>query len=138
MPFEHAARSHVGRKRKNNEDAMLSLPGRALWAVADGMGGHAAGDVASALVVQWLSQLPPGAGKDAVRAAIEDANQTLWEMGQKKGRTMGSTVVALAAEKINFPVFGWATAALIFGAMACSNCSPMTTAWCSSWSMPAI
>jgi serine/threonine protein phosphatase PrpC len=102
MPFEQAARSHVGRKRKNNEDAMLSLPGRALWAVADGMGGHAAGDVASALVVQWLSQLPPGAGKDAVRAAIEDANQTLWEMGQKKGRTMGSTVVALAAEKNQF------------------------------------
>src|SRR5438445_90141 len=47
MRFECVTRTHVGCRRKINEDSLLSRPG--LWAVADGMGGHEAGEVASAL-----------------------------------------------------------------------------------------
>ena len=48
-------RSDVGRVRHHNEDSVLV--GQRLWAVADGMGGHAAGDIASALVIEGLRPL---------------------------------------------------------------------------------
>ena len=49
--------SDVGRRRKINEDACLALPERGLWLVADGMGGHDAGDLASSMVVESLQDL---------------------------------------------------------------------------------
>ena len=42
---------HTGMVRDHNEDAVVSLPGQGLWAVADGMGGHARGDYASQAVI---------------------------------------------------------------------------------------
>src|SRR6201996_89863 len=97
MRFETVARTHIGCRRKANEDAMLTRPDLGLWAVADGMGGHEAGEVASALVVETLGQSETG-GTSAERAcaAIEDANDQLWNMTMAgKPRTIGSTVVAL-------------------------------------------
>jgi protein phosphatase len=52
--LEYSAATDVGLKRINNEDRYLSLPERGLWLVADGMGGHAAGEVASAIVCDTL------------------------------------------------------------------------------------
>ena len=103
MGFEVVTRTHVGHRRKINEDALLSRPDLGLWAVADGMGGHDAGEVASALVVEGLGSIPsglaPNAQADAVRAILQGVNTRLREMGGEgpQARTIGSTVVALTA-----------------------------------------
>jgi serine/threonine protein phosphatase PrpC len=100
MRFEQVERSHVGCRRKVNEDASLARQDLGLWAVADGVGGQMAGDVASAMVVEKLGQAVVGPGvikrKQAARAAIEDANQALWNMACATKGALGSTVVALA------------------------------------------
>jgi serine/threonine-protein phosphatase Stp1 len=106
MRFEQAARSHVGCRRKNNEDALICRPEIGLWAVADGMGGHAAGDVASALVVKSLGDMAAPAGIAALRKATEEAlgraNHEIYRLSSEEGRTMGSTVVTLLVEKDGF------------------------------------
>ena len=108
MLFYHTARTHVGLRRRLNEDAWLALPDRGLWAVADGMGGHHRGDLASALVIEALKPCPAdlsAGGRAAwVRAALRDANRRLVEMAQAEDpqHTMGATVVALAAEAGGF------------------------------------
>lgn len=96
-----AAATDVGSKRRINEDALLERPDAGLWVVADGMGGHAAGDVASHAVVHPLSLVQrPDALADFVEA-VEDAlmsvNQQLRDYATQElgGRTVGSTVVVL-------------------------------------------
>jgi serine/threonine protein phosphatase PrpC len=100
MLFNHVARTHAGRRRKVNEDALLARQDLGLWAVADGVGGQTAGDVASALVVDRLERAGGGQSvmdrTDAARTAIQDANAALWRMACAKSKTIGSTVVALA------------------------------------------
>jgi serine/threonine protein phosphatase PrpC len=108
MGFDCIARTHVGCRRKLNEDALMARPELGLWAVADGMGGHDAGEVASALIVNSLALGAPGldlnARVAAVATTLRDANDKLVAMAQDGpgGRTIGSTVVAIAADAVAF------------------------------------
>ena len=101
MGFECVSRTHPGLKRKVNEDSILVRTERGLWAVADGMGGHEAGDVASSSVVEALSIVPPNANierfvKDAM-TALQNVNHQLIQLARQgtHPRTIGSTVVSL-------------------------------------------
>ena len=96
------ARTDVGPVRSRNEDAYLVQPQRGLWAVADGMGGHAFGDLASRAVVDALAALPPP--RDiadfiaSARASLGHVNQALRASAlERHVPVIGSTVVALLA-----------------------------------------
>jgi protein phosphatase len=98
-----AARSDTGCVRQINEDAVLDCPERGLWAVADGMGGHAVGDLASRMVIETLSQVTDA--DDGLAGVIEQARKRLLdanamlreEAARRQVARIGSTVVMLAA-----------------------------------------
>lgn len=113
MAFECVSRTDVGLRRKVNEDSLMVRTDRGLWAVADGMGGHDAGDVASAKVTEALLLLPVVYGLDAMVesavVALKRANRELIALAAANGaqRTIGSTVVGLAIAGEQFRCF-WA------------------------------
>ena len=91
----------VGNVRKINEDAILDRPQSGLWVVADGMGGHEAGDIASKSIVTALGQLGeydrPREFVDAVEDRLIDVNRRLYDASSADGRVIGSTVAAVLA-----------------------------------------
>jgi len=104
--WRSAARTDIGKVRQRNEDAFLECPKRGLWAVADGMGGHSGGDIASQLIVANLADLPLygdfDAHLNAVRQCLRWTNrrlsQELTVSAANPLGIMGSTVVALLLE----------------------------------------
>ncbi|MDZ7622594.1 MAG: protein phosphatase 2C domain-containing protein [Candidatus Competibacteraceae bacterium] len=103
--WSSAGRSHVGMVRAINEDACLVMPEIGLWAVADGMGGHEAGDLASRMVVEALQQVPPPADwpdfLQSVRETLHAVNRQLREESAQRyqNRTIGTTAVVLLAHE---------------------------------------
>lgn len=103
MRFESVSRTDVGLRRKINEDSVFADPQRGLWAVADGMGGHEAGEVASNMVTDALRCLPVVSDIDELMDRTADAlrqvNRDLVDLarsGGRQGQTIGTTVVGLA------------------------------------------
>lgn len=111
MRFDCASRTNVGLKRKINEDSLFADAERGLWAVADGMGGHEAGEVASATVVKALQNLPPVEDLDELAIVVQDAlagaNRQLIDLARSNGsqQTIGTTVVGLAIANGDFRCF---------------------------------
>ncbi len=113
LDFQLGRRTHPGKVRKNNEDSMLcielsrmnqnSIQPICLVAIADGMGGHASGELASNLVIDAIAQI--GAFElvalqnpsfdefgDWIKRATQAANQAVYEARQNAGNDMGSTL----------------------------------------------
>ncbi|HWV15453.1 MAG TPA: protein phosphatase 2C domain-containing protein [Cellvibrio sp.] len=100
------AASHPGLKRSNNEDCLLSSPETGLWLVADGMGGHEAGEVASAIVLDTLAKLAQDQAHFSLTQAIQTAHKDILDSAAAGigAAGMGSTVVALLSRKKNYQV----------------------------------
>jgi len=108
-----AGLTDVGTVRPLNEDSFVCQPDIGLWTVADGMGGHDGGSVASKLIVDNLSKLSSKVNLDDyvndIEKAIKAANDHLLEYSrvQLNGRIIGSTFVSLLI-KGNVGVCLWA------------------------------
>ena len=100
--FRSWAVTHPGAKRKHNEDAYVDRPDLGVWAVADGAGGHAAGEVASGMIAEALQAIPMGLSPSEllaqVRLAIEHTHVALREEAARRGPDVlvASTVVVLS------------------------------------------
>lgn len=89
-------RTHPGKRRKVNQDALLALP--TLFVVADGMGGHDAGEIASAITVDVMGTRATAGSlsRPTVLAAIRSADEQIGDMATRSGTTMGTTVCGVA------------------------------------------
>ncbi len=92
-------RTDVGRVRKQNEDSVYAADAQRLFAVADGMGGHRAGEVASAMAVEALHMRLQSRQPDLrlMRQAFEEANGQIAaaSAGEERLQGMGTTMTAL-------------------------------------------
>lgn len=113
IDWQSAGITHKGNVRVDNEDAYIVRPADGVWAVADGMGGHHAGEVASRAVVDGLAGLVAADSLNtltlACRTCLDEVNMNLYEEGQKyKPQMMGTTVVVMMSR-------GWQGAMLWAG-----------------------
>jgi len=108
MRFQSWAASHPGAVRSHNEDAFVDRPDLGLWAVADGAGGHDAGEVASGMLKEALDALPAGLSASEllsqVRLRVGEVHQALREEAARRGphAMIASTLVVLLARDGHF------------------------------------
>lgn len=105
--FETGAATDTGCVRDHNEDNLLTMPEVGVWLVADGMGGHAAGDFASGAIVESVSSLGVPVSAPDLQARFMDrilrAHQAIQrQSAQLNGATVGATLVALLSYDRHF------------------------------------
>jgi protein phosphatase len=95
------AATDVGRARERNEDSYLAMP--PVFIVADGMGGHRGGNVASSLAMQVMSGLSNGGTSEALAERVRQANNAILERarGDRSLQGMGTTITATSFENGN-------------------------------------
>ncbi len=96
LTLRWGAVTDTGKVRRLNEDAMLAAPG--VFVVADGMGGHAAGDVASRLTIEAFAEIVTGGALElsVIAEVVSDANQRVREFaGEHAHEGMGATLVGV-------------------------------------------
>ena len=111
QPWVGVGLTDIGRVRKKNQDAFSLDNEHQLWVLADGMGGHAGGEIASQIAVETLpdffksqlnektsNALPAAALENLLAQGIESANQRIRDQARQTPeiKGMGTTVVALA------------------------------------------
>jgi serine/threonine protein phosphatase Stp1 len=105
--------TNVGKVRKHNEDSLLERTEAGMWVVADGMGGHDGGDVASQMIVNSLKKVHEGI---SLERYIDDVEDRLIDVNKKlivkasqssKRTTIGSTVVMMLAYD-KYCIYMWA------------------------------
>jgi protein phosphatase len=110
--FESGAATHVGKVRQQNEDSYLVSTASGVWAVADGMGGHTAGDLASHTVVEELQRIPPPSSAAELlancEARIVHANSHLKQLADARHGTIIGTTVAVLLVYEQFFACVWA------------------------------
>ncbi|MGD8909380.1 MAG: protein phosphatase 2C domain-containing protein [Chromatiales bacterium] len=105
--------SDRGKVRHLNEDALLDRPDLGLWIVADGMGGHSAGDLASQMIVEAMETLQPqgenlGNLASEIDRRLQRVNLQLQQESQRRDSgIIGSTVVVLLAHE-DYCLYLWA------------------------------
>lgn len=119
LRFQSAGWTDTGRVRTHNEDSFLDAPERRLWAVADGMGGHTAGDYASGLIVERLRAIPSEAPDedyaDAIETALWTVNADLIRHAEtRRVAIVGATVVLMLAFE-EFMAVAWAGDSRAYG-----------------------
>jgi protein phosphatase len=113
MTMRHlsAGRTDTGKVRRHNEDAILVRDDIGLWVVADGLGGHSAGDYASTMIIERLQSLPRTGDVfdfiESIEDTLEQVNVDLIRTANERGvDIIGSTVVVLVHDK-DFMLCGW-------------------------------
>ncbi|HET9804411.1 MAG TPA: protein phosphatase 2C domain-containing protein [Candidatus Acidoferrum sp.] len=108
LHFRSVCRTDCGRVRTVNQDAFVAVDSVGLWAVSDGMGGHDAGEIASAQVATRLMEIAnspnPPVSKAAVENALRRANSDLEERSATSGLRlgMGATAAVLCANDARY------------------------------------
>jgi protein phosphatase len=111
VKFTCAGRTDVGVIRSGNEDNYLMVPDRGVFIVADGMGGHAAGEVASEMAVRIIADelknvvgRPDAEAAERVREAIQHANGVIFNrtLSEQDKRGMGTTATVMLINGMHY------------------------------------
>ena len=115
MFLQSVSRTHPGKVRQNNEDCIAIMDDRGFFAIADGMGGHAFGQVASQLAIDacvdyisTLSNQPVIESESELATAVSFANEAIItiQQNEKKYQNMGTTLTCACLCKTNIH-FSW-------------------------------
>ena len=108
MQIEYASQTNEGKIRTSNEDSFVTNPDTGLFVVADGMGGHAAGEIASHIAATgldaWVAAHTKGDPAEMLQAGAADANARVFE-AQRENRAlagMGSTLTAILIRDMRY------------------------------------